>query len=100
HVATILLAHGFDEDLAIAGLLHDTVEDCDVDGGEIASRFGDGVAGLVHAVTEQKTDDAGAKRPWRDRKLDVLAHLRAGGPRVAALKCADALHNAATTVHE
>jgi (p)ppGpp synthase/HD superfamily hydrolase len=100
HVATILIAYGFDEDLAIAGLLHDTVEDCAIDGGEIASRFGDAVAGLVHAVTEQKTDGAGTKRPWRDRKLDVLAHLRAGGPRVAALKCADALHNAATTVHE
>jgi len=98
HVATILRAHGFDEDLVIAGLLHDTVEDCDVDPGDIARRFGDAVAALVSAVTEQKSDTSGGRRPWRDRKVDQLDHLRRGGPRVAALKCADALHNAASTM--
>ena len=30
HVSVILIHHGFGEDLAIAGLLHDVVEDCDV----------------------------------------------------------------------
>jgi (p)ppGpp synthase/HD superfamily hydrolase len=98
HVATILRVHGFDEDLVIAGLLHDTVEDCDVDPAAIAAQFGDGVAELVVAVSEQKTATNGERRPWRERKLEQLAHLRAGGPRVAALKCADALHNAAQTV--
>lgn len=98
HVAMILRTHGFDEDLVIAGLLHDTVEDCAVDPAEIEQQFGPGVGALVAAVTEQKTDGGGERRPWRDRKLDQLGHLRAGGPRVAALKCADALHNAAVTV--
>jgi (p)ppGpp synthase/HD superfamily hydrolase len=98
HVAMILRGHGFDEDLQIAGLLHDTVEDCDVEAGAIADRFGDAVAGLVRAVTEQKTSETGEKRPWRVRKQEQLDHLRRGGDRVAALKCADALHNAAATV--
>src|SRR5690348_1487275 len=98
HVSTILRVHGFDEDLCIAGLLHDTVEDCGSDPAEIAAQFGDGVAELVRAVTEQKTASTGEKRPWRDRKVEQLDHLRDGGPRVAALKCADALHNAAQTV--
>jgi (p)ppGpp synthase/HD superfamily hydrolase len=97
HVATILRDHGFDEDLCIAGLLHDTVEDTGASAEQIAQRFGDGVAALVRAVTEQKTASNGEKRPWRDRKLEQLDHLRRGGPRVAALKCADALHNAAAT---
>lgn len=97
HVATILRDHGFDEDLCIAGLLHDTVEDTDASADAIAAQFGANVAALVAAVTEQKTTTAGQKRPWRDRKLEQLDHLRRGGPRVAALKCADALHNAAAT---
>jgi (p)ppGpp synthase/HD superfamily hydrolase len=98
HVATILRVHGFDEDLCIAGLLHDTVEDCGSDPNAIAAQFGADVADLVCAVSEQKTSATGEKRPWRDRKQDQLDHLRHGGPRVAALKCADALHNAAQTV--
>ena len=95
HVAMILRTHGFDEDLVIAGLLHDTVEDCAIDPAAIEAQFGPGVGALVGAVTEQKTDADGERRPWRDRKLDQLAHLRTGDARIAALKCADALHNAA-----
>jgi (p)ppGpp synthase/HD superfamily hydrolase len=98
HVATILRVHGFDEDLCIAGLLHDTVEDCGSDPKEIAAQFGADVADLVCAVSEQKTSATGEKRPWRDRKQDQLDHMQGAGPRVSALKCADALHNAAQTV--
>src|SRR5688572_30173535 len=75
HVSMILVAHGFDEDLAIAGLLHDTVEDCGVSLQEIAATFGEGVAALVDSVSEQKTDDGGERRPWRVRKQDQLDHL-------------------------
>jgi (p)ppGpp synthase/HD superfamily hydrolase len=98
HVAMLLAAHGFDEDLAIAGLLHDTVEDCGVPLQAIAESFGDGVAALVNAVTEQKTDDGGEKRPWRVRKQDQLDHLAGADARSAALKAADALHNASSTL--
>jgi (p)ppGpp synthase/HD superfamily hydrolase len=98
HVAAILRAHGFDEDIVVAGLLHDTVEDCGVDTGDITARFGQRVTDLVVAVSERKRDDGGQRRPWRDRKLDQLDHLRSGGPSVAALKCADALHNAQATL--
>jgi (p)ppGpp synthase/HD superfamily hydrolase len=76
HVATLLRVHGFDEDLVIAGLLHDTVEDCDVEVGAIASQFGDAVATLVRAVTEQKTDAGGQRRPCR---VERLAAVNAGG---------------------
>jgi (p)ppGpp synthase/HD superfamily hydrolase len=99
HVATILLRHGFAEDVVIAGLLHDTVEDTDVELADIARTFGANVATIVDAVTERKVEDDGAKRPWRVRKQEQLAHLMsAGSPDVAALKAADALHNASCTI--
>ena len=92
HVSLLLIRHGFDEDLAVAGLLHDVVEDTDVPIERIAAEFGDLVARLVAAVSETKTAD-GAELPWEQRKNEKLAHLRAGGPDVAALKAADAIHN-------
>src|SRR4051812_16220912 len=65
HVATILLRHGFGEDLVIAGLLHDTIEDCDVTLETIRHDFGDTVASLVDSVTEKKVDQVGGpRRPW------------------------------------
>lgn len=93
HVSILLLRHGFGEDLAIAGLLHDVVEDCDIAVEQIARTFGPEVARLVEAVSERKQAD-GAELPWEQRKAEKLAHLRAGGPDVAALKAADAIHNA------
>jgi (p)ppGpp synthase/HD superfamily hydrolase len=93
HVSLILVRHGFEEDLAIAGLLHDVLEDTDVPFERIADEFGGQVARLVAAVSETKTAD-GAERPWEERKAEKLAHLLAGGPDVAALKAADAIHNA------
>jgi (p)ppGpp synthase/HD superfamily hydrolase len=92
-VSILLIRHGFDEDLATAGLLHDVVEDCGVALDAIEAEFGARVARLVDAVSEQKTA-GGTDLPWEQRKAFKLAQLRAGGPDVAALKAADAIHNA------
>ena len=43
-----------DPDLIIAGLLHDTVEDVGVTRDELEAQFGEGVAALVLAVTDDK----------------------------------------------
>lgn len=96
HVSTILLRHGFGEAVVIAGLLHDVVEDCGVAIAQIEAEFGPEVARLVAAVSERKTA-GGVAIPWEQRKADKLAHLRNGGPDVAALKAADAIHNARST---
>jgi len=94
HVSVILLRYGFSTDVAIAGLLHDVVEDQGVDLGEIEERFGDRVAGFVAALSERKQDGQGTKRPWEVRKREALEHVRQGDVEVAAIKVADALHNA------
>lgn len=96
-VALILAQHGFGEDLLIAGLLHDVVEDTDTPLAAIDEAFGPTVARLVDAVSETKTA-GGAELPWEQRKAEKLAHLRAGGPDVAALKAADTLHNARSLI--
>jgi (p)ppGpp synthase/HD superfamily hydrolase len=92
HVSVILIRHGFGEELAIAGLLHDVVEDTDTPLALIAAEFGDDLARLVEAVSETKAAD-GAALPWEQRKAEKLAHLQLAGPDVAALKAADAIHN-------
>src|SRR3954470_12383549 len=92
HVSIILIRHGFDEALAIAGLLHDVVEDTNTSLALIAAEFGDRVAQLVEAVSETKAAD-GAELPWEQRKAEKLAHLQASGPDVVSLKAADAIHN-------
>ncbi|GAB4216087.1 MAG: HD domain-containing protein [Roseiflexaceae bacterium] len=97
HVSVLLIRHGFSEDLAIAGLLHDAVEDSDLAPEELVATFGAEVARLVVAVSERKLAD-GVPRPWEERKAEKMALLRAGGPDVAALKAADALHNVRSTV--
>jgi (p)ppGpp synthase/HD superfamily hydrolase len=94
-VAATVLEWGGDEDVAIAALLHDAVED---QGGVptaelIRVRFGDRVADLVLACTDSLADDPALKVPWRERKAAYLAKLEAAAPDVALIAAADKLHN-------
>src|SRR5437879_7182559 len=73
-VASLVLEAGGDEDLAIAALLHDVVEDCGGAPmlGEVGRRFGARVAKVVHGCTDA---DTYPKPPWRERKETYLRHL-------------------------
>jgi (p)ppGpp synthase/HD superfamily hydrolase len=93
HVSVILLRHGFSEEIAIAGLLHDVVEDQDIPLEEIEAAFGPAVAEMVAALTERKHDGEG-ERPWQVRKKEALAQLRRASREAVAVKAADVLHNA------
>jgi (p)ppGpp synthase/HD superfamily hydrolase len=62
HVSVILLSYGFSTDVAIAGLLHDVVEDQEVDLCEIEEQFGDRVARFVAALSERKRDAQDVRR--------------------------------------
>ena len=88
----ILLRHGFAEDVVIAGLLHDIVEDQDVTLAEIETDFGPSVAEMVAALTEQK-QAAGVDRPWVARKRELLNQLRQASLGAVAVKAADTLHS-------
>jgi (p)ppGpp synthase/HD superfamily hydrolase len=93
HVSIILLRHGFSEDVAIAGLLHDAVEDQDIPLADIEAGFGPEVAGIVAVLTERKRE-GGAERPWQVRKGEALDQLRRASLAAVAVKAADTLHNA------
>jgi (p)ppGpp synthase/HD superfamily hydrolase len=94
-VAMILDRAGFDEDVVIAGLLHDLVEDTDDTLDEVRRRFGDDVAATVSDCSEVKADASGVKRPWADRKRDHLDALKDSPISTRAVILADKLHNLA-----
>lgn len=89
----ILDRAGFEEDIVIAGLLHDIVEDTDATFDEVAARFGPVVCEIVRACSEVKLDAQGRKRPWIDRKRDHLAALGSADAAARAVILADKLHN-------
>ena len=96
-VASIVLAHGGDEDEAIAALLHDAVED---QGGkprllDIRQKFGLRVAQIVEGSTDS---DTLPKPPWLERKQAYLRHLRSANSSVRLVSAADKLHNARETL--
>jgi (p)ppGpp synthase/HD superfamily hydrolase len=92
-VALVLDRAGFDEDIVIAGLLHDIVEDTAETLSDVASRFGPAVAEIVGHCSEQKFDAQGRKPPWIERKRDHLAALAAAPAAAKAVILADKLHN-------
>jgi (p)ppGpp synthase/HD superfamily hydrolase len=92
-VASLVLEDGGSEDEAIAGLLHDAVED---QGGRptleaIRGRFGERVARIVEGCTDADTIP---KPPWRERKERYIAHIRHAPVDVRRVSSADKVHNA------
>jgi (p)ppGpp synthase/HD superfamily hydrolase len=94
-VASLVLEAGGDEDLAIAALLHDVVEDC---GGmprlgEILQEFGPRVAKIVEGCT----DSFGEPKPeWTERKQDYLLGLKHADADTRLVSASDKLHNVRT----
>jgi len=97
-VSATVLEYGGDEDLAIAALLHDSVED---QGGkarleDVRNRFGDRVARIVAACSDSLADTAKGERKadWQKRKEAYLAHLDTADDDVLRVSLADKVHNA------
>ena len=64
-----------DLDVLAAAVLHDAVEDTGVSVDEIASKFGNRVAELVDAETEDKRDGRPPEETWKARKEESLKRL-------------------------
>src|SRR5271167_1343898 len=91
-VASLVLEAGGDEDLAIAALLHDVVEDC---GGapmltEVRRRFGVRVAHVVDGCTDA---DSYPTPPWRERKEKYIRHMTRADADTRLVSAADKLNN-------
>ena len=87
-VAKILIEYDCAEELIVAGILHDTVEDTDVTLENIRQSFGDKVASLVKAASEPDKSDT-----WENRKRHTIESLKTASMDVLLLTCADKLDN-------
>lgn len=100
-VSSLVIEAGGDEDEAIAGLLHDAVEDA---GGEprladIRVRFGDTVAEIVLACSDSTDEEWKKQVDYWPRKQAYLDHLEAtGNERAVLVSIADKTHNARAIV--
>lgn len=84
------------EDMVIAALLHDAVED---HGGmprlrEIEQRFGPEVARMVAGLSDTFAEDHDKKEGWEERKERYIARLRDEPDDVLLISAADKLYNA------
>src|SRR5579872_38238 len=91
-VASLVLEAGGDEDLTIAALLHDVVEDC---GGapmlnEVRRRFGSRVAKIVDGCTDAYSIP---KPPWLERKVSYINRLKKEDAETRLVSAADKLNN-------
>ncbi len=101
-VSALVLEHGGSENQAIAGLLHDAVEDAPRGEGLqalriIGERFGDSVRSMVAACSDSLNDDAGGKAPWHERKreyVDALGDPAKKSDDAVLVTAADKTHNA------
>lgn len=87
-VALLLQQAGVtDEDVVIAALLHDTVEDTDTSFSEILEHFGERVLKFVKGVTDDKS------LPKDVRKKLQVEHVRNSCDEIKLIKMADKLYN-------
>ncbi|MCC7356022.1 MAG: bifunctional (p)ppGpp synthetase/guanosine-3',5'-bis(diphosphate) 3'-pyrophosphohydrolase [Candidatus Doudnabacteria bacterium] len=86
-VGYILQRAGFDEDVIIAGILHDVIEDTTYTYADIEKRFGKKVADLVQEVSED------VHAPYDQRKDGYIDKLKMDSPEGCAISGADLLAN-------
>ena len=98
-VGIILSRAGADEDVVIAGILHDTIEDSipekKVTKEMLEERFGDNVAKLVVSVSETNKELS-----WEERKAEALEHIKSFSHQSLLVKSADIISNASELVED
>jgi guanosine-3',5'-bis(diphosphate) 3'-pyrophosphohydrolase len=87
-VAARLDEHGYGEEVLAAALLHDVVEDSGTTLDEIRAEFGEGVAGMVGALTDDEALDS-----YRERKAEHRERVAAAAGEALAIYGSDKLTN-------
>ena len=88
-VASLLSSRGYDEDVIVAGVLHDTLEKTSATAAELRKHFGARVAAIVLAVSEDDTIT-----DFAERKAALREQVRRAGPEALAVYAADKLAKA------
>lgn len=87
-VGMILQQAGCEEEVVIAGILHDTLEDTKATEEDLLTLFGPVVLEIVKGCSEP---DKGAS--WEERKQHTLDFLKDASLSIRLVACADKLHN-------
>jgi myo-inositol-1(or 4)-monophosphatase len=82
-----------DQELLAAAALHDTIEDTDVTVEQIREAFGDRVADLVHAESDQFTEGVSEEDSWHDRKQAAITRLKNASRDAKIVAMGDKLSN-------
>lgn len=99
-VSALVMEHGGDEVQAIAGLLHDVIEDAKPQSRipqirkEILERFGSRVLELVVGCSDGEPGSPRDATDWKLRKENYLAKLKHEATEQLLVSCCDKLHNA------
>lgn len=94
-VAEILAGFRLDRDTIIAAILHDTVEDTEVNYEQLVTHYGETVARLVDGVTKLKSSRHD-KLQNKAATFHKILTATLDDPRVLIIKLADRLHNMST----
>jgi (p)ppGpp synthase/HD superfamily hydrolase len=88
-VACLLHEAGYSDEVVAAGVLHDVLEDTDVQRAELEARFGAEVASLVAAVTDDPSIE-----DHTERKAALRHQVARAGEEAAAVFAADKVSKA------
>ncbi len=91
-VAAILSMYTRDEEVIVAGLLHDTLEDTEYTEEELEKDFGVAIKEIVVQVSEIKEKN-GNKVLWHDRKRAYIEVLKTARREALLVSAADKIHN-------
>ncbi|MBR4268817.1 MAG: bifunctional (p)ppGpp synthetase/guanosine-3',5'-bis(diphosphate) 3'-pyrophosphohydrolase [Prevotella sp.] len=88
-----------DQELLAAAALHDVIEDTDTTADDLKKEFGERVAMLVEAESDDKTGGSKAET-WHQRKQDTLDRLRNANLDIKIVALGDKLSNMRAIAHD
>ena len=88
-----------DQELLAAAALHDVIEDTDTTADDLKKEFGERVAMLVEAESDDKTEGSKAET-WHQRKQDTLDRLRNADLDIKIVALGDKLSNMRAIAHD
>ena len=98
-VSSILLDLKMDPDSICAALMHDVLEDCDVNKNNLKKLFGESVAEIVDGVSKLGKLDISSKSDRDANNLQKMMLAMSKDVRVVLVKICDRLHNMRTIEH-
>lgn len=82
-----------DQELLAAAVLHDTVEDTDIEVEDIKKQFGDRIAAIVEQESDKFTEGISEEDSWHDRKRAAIDRLKHASKDAKIVAMGDKLSN-------